>query len=181
MIDCIEEEGIKKIKKLFFVENPINLCKLPYPGHKKGCPNVGKSKNCPPNSVRLEKKYDLSAPCYFVYVKFNVEKQEKRMMEVNPGWTKKQARCLLYWQKTVVRKLIENCNKIIIKLGNSGVDQEGKFFTNTGKEKHLCFELIPEAMGLHVFETAHYAGIPLERNYSKQKYIYKIAFMGILK
>ena len=161
LIDCIEEKEIKEIKRLFFVKNPINLCKLPYPGHKNGCPNVGKSQQCPPHVIRLEKKYDLTKPCYFVYIKFNIKKQEKRMLKLNPGWTKKQARCLLYWQPCVKKEL----------------KKLGEFYTF---RKNKSYELIPEAMGLHVFETAQHIGINLERNYSEQKYIYKIAFMGVL-
>jgi len=180
LIDCIEGKGIKEIKRLFFVINSINLCKLPYPGHKNGCPNVGKSQQCPPNSIRLEKKYNLSAHCYFVYIKFNIEKQEKRMLKLHPKWTKKQARCLLFWQPSIKKILEEMCQDIILQLGSSGVDQKGNFYTNTGEEKHLCYELIPEAMGLHVFTTAHNIGIPSKRNYSKQTYIYKIAFIGEL-
>lgn len=162
VLDCIEEIEIKQIKRLFFVEDPIRLCRLEYPGHKNGCPSIGRNKKCPPYAKRLEKKYDLTKSCWFIYLKLNIQKQEKRMVKLHPTWSKKQARCLLYWQPTAKKELIKKCElyKYRISLG---------------------YELIPEAMGLHVFETAHNMGLSLERDYSKQKYIYKIAFLGELK
>ena len=163
VIDCIEDKGIKKLGRLFFVESPIDLCKLPYPGHKKGCPSIGNSILCPPHAERIKKKYNLKEPTYFIYIKFNIKNQEMRMLKLHPDWTKKQARCLLYWQNTIKKELIKLC----------------KFYTN--HRSNLNYELIPEAMGLHVFETAHYVNIPLERDYDKMKYIYKIAFIGELK
>ena len=161
IIDLIEDHGIIELKRLFFVSDPVKLCKLSYPGHKKGCPNVGKSKNCPPLCKRLEKKYDLDKPCFLVYVKFNLKKQEKRMLKLHPGWTIKQARCNLYWQKSV-KKILKN------EIADSDYNIFG-----------MGYELIPEAMGLHVFETAHYHNIPVQRII--QDYVYKIAFMGKLK
>jgi len=162
VIDFIEEIELITLKRLYHVESPISLCRLPYPGHREGCPNVGRSHSCPPYSIRLGMKYDLKKPCYFVYVKFNIKKQEVRMLKLHPNWTKKQARCLLYWQNVVRRELKEKAEFYAYRPG-------------------LGYELIPEAMGLHVFETALYHGIKIERNYSKQKYIYKIAFIGELR
>ena len=41
------------------------------------------------------------------------------------------------------------------------------------------YELIPEAMGLQVFETMECHGIKLEKH--PENYVYKIAFIGVLK
>jgi len=160
--DLIEDYGIIELKKLFFVECPIKLCQLPYPGHKNGCPNVGKSKSCPPFVKRIEEKYNIiDKPCYFVYVKFNLKKQEERMLKIHSEWTVKQARCNLYWQKSV-KKIIKN-----------------EIIHFDYKRYNMSFEMIPEAMGMHVFETAHYHNIPLPRII--KNYVYKVAFMGELK
>ena len=177
MHEFIEDTGFLKLKQLFFVCNPVKLCRLSYPGHPKGCPNIIKNYNssvpgykknikCPPFILKLDEKYNLKLDKYFVYVKFNIKKQKEKMK-------------LLYWQKSVVKRLKEKCNNFLITFGSTGKDKNGKYYTETGKEKHLYFELIPEAMGLHVFETAAYHGLILEKN--PENYIYKIAFIGVLK
>jgi predicted metal-binding protein len=162
----IEEIKIMKLEKLFFVENPIKLCRLPYPGHKKGCPNIGKNKDCPPYAQRLSEIYNLfSQDKYFCYVKFNLKKQKEKMKLKHPNWSDRQCKCLLYWQKSVVKELRKKCNEFTIFLyPDNGI---------------FDYELIPEAMGLHVFETMEYHGIKLERN--PENYVYKIAFIGVLK
>lgn len=176
----IEEIKIIHLRKLFFIENPIDLCKLKYSGHPNGCPNIIHNLNilktnkkpklsCPPFAKRLSEKYDLfNQDKYFCYVKFNLKKQKERMKLLHPNWTDKQCRCLLYWQKSVVKILEKKCLSFVLFAKN----------IIESKEKYN-YELIPEAMGLNVFETAAYHNIILERN--PQNYVYKIAFIGVLK
>jgi len=188
MHSCIEELKVKQLKRLFFVSDASKLCKLRYPRHKNGCPNIienlhhdstyPKHPECPPYAMNLNKKYDLSKPSFFCYAKFNIEKQAKNMKKKHPEWTELQCRCCYYWQKSVKKTLREKCQDFSLRYSASGRD-EGKLFVEAGKQKRLFFELVPEAMGLHVFKTAADIGIFLERN--PQNYVYKIAFMGVLK
>lgn len=177
MNSFVEEIKIIHLRKLFFIENPIDLCKLKYPGHPNGCPNIvnnlkkgNKPKlSCPPFAKRLSEKYDLfNQDKYFCYVKFNLKKQKEKMKLLHPEWTDKKCGCLLYWQKSVVKELKKKCLSFILFAKN----------IFKAKEKYE-YELIPEAMGLDVFETAAYYDVILERN--PQNYVYKIAFIGVLK
>lgn len=172
--DFIEEVEMIEVKKLFFISNPRKLCSLPYPSHPKGCPNIVNNTNpltihknykCPPFAQRLKDKYDLSYPSYLIYIKFNLKKQKERMKSIHPEWTDKQCKCLLYWQNSV-KKILE---------------KEARHFAYGFTYSKYCrdYELIPEAMGLNVFESMKYHGIILERN--PENYVYKIAFVGILK
>jgi len=163
--DFIEECKTIPLQTLFFINNPTALCKLPYPGHKKGCPNVGKNKNCPPLCPKLNEKYDLSKPYFFSYVKFNFKKQKEKMKSLHPNWTDKQCKCLLYWQGTVRKKL--NTNSAIFA-----------YNINIETKNNYNYELIPEAMGVDVFKTMKYHGIKLERN--PENYVYKVSFIGVL-
>jgi hypothetical protein len=169
----IEDIAIIKPDKLFFVVNPVDLCRLPYPGHKKGCPNIGRP-GCPPDCDRLEKKYNLSKLYFLCYVKFNLKKQKEKMRELHPGWSEKQCKCLLYWQKSVVKELRGKAELFCI--------DRSQYVNYCGKIEPMIeyqYELIPEAMGLHVFETMKYHGIKLERN--PEDYVYKVAFIGVLR
>ena len=156
----IEFITIINLTKLFFVPDPGKLCTLPYPKHKQGCPNYGKSKNCPPQTKLLQTEYDLKNKNYFCVLKFDFKKHKEKMLRKHPNWTQKQAGCCLYWQGAVRKRLREEC----------------QLFCKNRLPVSYDYELIPEAKGLDVFKTAQYHKIYLERN--PVNYIYKIAFIG---
>jgi len=163
--------GIKLIKliidKLFFIEDPGKLCRLPYPGHPKGCPNWDKSPNCPPRAPKLGDKYDLSKESFFVVNPFNIGEHKKKMKSAYPEWSDKQCACCLYWQNGVRKKLKEESQNLC--RGLNLLHPELKY----------DFNLIPEAMGVDIFKTAEYHNIAIERN--PQNILYKVAFVGVIK
>jgi hypothetical protein len=158
---------IIKLKKIFFVNDPSALCRLPYPGHPKGCPNWNRSPNCPPKAQRIEEEYDLSKASYFVIQPFDIASQKEKMKALHPNWSDKKCACCLYWQNGVRKKLTVGVYAFKQKL----------YAANWGYS--FDYELIPEAMGIDVFETAHYHGLSIERN--PQNILYKIAFVGGFK
>ena len=105
-------------------------CELPYPGHKKGCPNFP-TLCCFPKVVDY---YDLSKPHWFVIVPFAIGKFATRMKEKHPEWSERQCRCVLYWQNAVRKQLRIKCSEFI---GN----------------QDLIYHMIPEAMGVNVMLT----------------------------
>ena len=132
--------------------NPIiirpvhSLCLRPYPNHKKGCPNYGKKKGCPPGVPMFDLVYDLSKSIYAIYNGFDFKRHVDRMKEKHPDWTKRQLECCLYWQGTArkqLRELIEEFEKLSPK---------GMF----------SITAVPEAMGINVTKTMRNAGIVLE-------------------
>lgn len=129
-------------------------CKLPYPGHPKGCPNYGKRPACPPQAPLFGSL--VEPPFFLVAVKFNLADWARRLKMRHPGWSDRQARCCLYWQGKVRKRLREECEKLA-----SGGD---------------VILYSPEANGVHVFKTCGTVGIKLERN--PQTTVWKIAIIG---
>jgi len=78
------------------------------------------------------------------------------MLTAHPSWSERQARCLLYWQSKVNKRL----------------ESEVLHFTTVGiSEVSYC----PEAMGVDVMSTAGLAGIPIEVR--PKKIVHKIALL----
>ena len=133
-------------------------CKLPYPDHPKGCPNYGKRDTCPPQCPIWN---DIIEPPYLlVGVKFALKVWSERMKERHPKWSDRQARCCLYWQGKVRKRLREICEEV--KLHHLG--------------SNFIISYTPEAMGVHVFETCYKNGIKLHKN--PQDFVWKIAIIG---
>lgn len=147
-------------------------CKLPYgkrkcddkPTHPKGCPNYGKKAECPPFAPLVGDFIDLSKNHWFIISRFDlashVEKMKLKPRKDGKAWTEKQARCVLYWQKSVVNKLEAAC-VVFAKL------------------EDLVYTLVPEAMGVHVIKTARQFNIPIKTRPTDT--IYKIALVGYPK
>ena len=133
-------------------------CKLPYPGHPKGCPNYGKSDVCPPKVCFVSEFIDLNMDHYFVVEKFDLGSFAKSMKEKHPHWSDKQCKCCLYWQNGVRKRLKSKCSTFI-------QDRPGYIYT-----------LIPEAMGVNVFQTAHRHNLMISRK--NPIVVYKIALVG---
>ena len=147
-------------KSLCIQHSTRNWCTLPYPGHPKGCPNYGVSKECPPKVCFVNEFVDLTKPLYFIVERFNLLQHKKRMKTLHPEWTDKQCGCCLYWQNSVRKNLRSRCKEFT-------VEHRGYIFT-----------LIPEAMGVNVFRTLHRNGIKIKKNPS---IVYKVALMGMKK
>jgi len=129
-------------------------CELPYPGHKKGCPNFPILCNFP----KVEEYYDLSKPHWFAIMPFDIAQFAAKMKAKHPKWTEKQCRCVLYWQNTVRKHLRNKCSQFI---GN----------------KDLIFHLIPEGMGVNVMLTMR-RNLKLEIEIKPVNIVRKIALIG---
>jgi len=140
-------------------ERAREWCKLPYPDHPKGCPAYGKRVDCPPQAKRFNEVFE--PPFFLVAVRFDLTEHVAKMLKKHPKWTEKQAKCVLYWQKTVEKTLRQKCEKLISRLPNG-----------------FCYTLKPEAMGINVFTTAFKHGIPIETR--PKQYVWKIAVVGKL-
>lgn len=135
-------------------------CICRYPDHKKGCPNYGIKEGCPPSCQMFDEVFDLKKDVYAVYVKFDLQEHVNKMKKLHPKWSEKQARCVLYWQGSVYKKLkqeIAMCLKILKGYGHT---------------------LVPEAMGVNVQLTMKKIGIILD--FPPKENVYKIAFLGKL-
>ena len=160
-------------------------CTLPYPGHKKGCPNFPK---CP--SGRMDfgilspdykwyaviEEFDLVTHAMRMYnnsVKRREEAiykyladgmtQEEAEKKAPKEWSDRQCRCVLYWQNGVRRRLLTKAEKLLEELGGP---EGGVILT------------IPEANGVNVFATMARHGLFLKAN---PDYVYKVMLVGKAK
>ena len=137
-------------------------CRLPYPDHPKGCPNYNHKATCPPKVCLVSDYFDLTEPLYLVAVHFDLGTHIQRMLGTHPKWSKRQARCVLYWQAGVNKGLAHEAQELC------------GFFRN-GYGYTTC----PEAMGVNVIATAQVCGIPIQTKPTDT--VYKVAFVGKLR
>lgn len=64
------------------------MCKNPYYGHKKGCPNYGKKEGCPPNLPLLDEIFDFEKNLYLIYTTFPIGHFAEKMKLLHPEWEK---------------------------------------------------------------------------------------------
>jgi len=138
---------IYPVKRLVISERVGDWCRLPYDGHRKGCPNYDDPGHidCPPRAPAVGEFFDLSAPLFLVHSQFNLANHILIMEQKHPEWSLKQCKCVLYWQKTSRKQLKERMLRAC-------------YLLNTH-----AYSIIPEAMGVNVYATARLSGLKLER------------------
>jgi len=128
-------------------------CCLPYPNHKKGCPNFPKCISERPDFLSLPNKKWVA-----ITEEFDLKKHARRMKEKHPHWTERQCRNVLYWQNGVRSRLKKKAMKIY---------------------HPLCGDIlldIPEANGVNVFATMAKNGVLLKAN---PDYVTKVMMVGV--
>lgn len=153
------ENVVLPIKDIVMDLRARKWCKLPYLDHPKGCPNYGRRVICPPQAPIWTNV--MEGPYILIGVKFNLQKWIEKMKGRHPHWSDRQCRCCLYWQGKVRKRLREECEKI------------------QKENPRLVVSYVPEAMGVHVFETCYKNGIKLQKN--PQNIVWKIAILGFPK
>jgi len=136
---------ILPVSRLVISDQVGEWCKLPYPGHLKGCPNYGVAERCPPLAPHVTDYFDTSRPLYLVHSEFDLTGHQQRMKEAHPVWTDRQCRCVLYWQPKSRKQLKERAAEAMRLLGLDAM------------------AWVPEAMGVNVYATARTSGLILER------------------
>lgn len=137
-----------KVEKLYHSPRVCEMCRMPYPGHPKGCPNYGdpkKAYKCPPFVPYITDVLDFNHPMFLVHSEFNLELHASRMKTLHPNWSEVQARCVLYWQNRSRKQL----------------SQRTTMFQTTIKANFVS--TVPEGRGVNVYATARHAGLKLER------------------
>jgi hypothetical protein len=120
------------------------LCAKPYPGHKKGCPNLGKKAGCPPSIGVLHDVYDVGSPLFVIWNVFDFGAHVAKMLDRHPQWSQRQLACCLYWQGTARKQL--------------RAELEAFERAHPGLVVNTC----PEAMGMNVTATMASLGVQLE-------------------
>ncbi len=78
---------IKKIDtdKIPYDNHIRALCKTPYYGHPKGCPNYNKKEGCPPQRL-IADFFDLEKDLYLIFTEFNIGEFAEKMRLAHPEW-----------------------------------------------------------------------------------------------
>lgn len=132
------------INRLITTEQHGDWCRIPYPGHKHGCPKYGKP-GCPPEAPRIESVIDMSRPMFFVHSEFSLWRHMAIMKAWHPLWSQRQLRNVLYWQNTSRKQLRDRVTQIRREVGTAVA--------------LYC----PEGHGVNVYATALKNGLRLER------------------
>lgn len=135
------------------------LCRKAYPGHPKGCPNWGCKAGCPPKAPLYHEAYDCTKPVYAITRRFDLQAHAARMLAANPGWSDRQCRCCLYWQKGVRKRLDARVQAFLA--------------SRPGYRSTQC----PEGMGVNVTQTLADAGMVLE--WPPKHYVRLVAFVAL--
>lgn len=117
-------------------------CKMPYPGHPKGCPNYGKHPRCPPHAPLFDEYFDMERAFLVLVAEFDMKRYVEVMRAKHPAWTERKLRNPLYWQNSVRKRLVDRLVHITLLGLKDGGDMVDRTWT-----------LIPEAMGMHVIAT----------------------------
>lgn len=120
------------------------MCRLPYPGHPRGCPNFDHKTGCPPKCLSFGERFNLQQPLYAIVNEFDLGSHVERMRTAHPGWSTRQLECCLYWQQTARGQLADQIRVFL--------------FDHPGYETDAC----PEAGGVNVTETMRQVGVILE-------------------
>ena len=153
---------IKLNKVIYNIKARGEWCRLPYPGHKEGCPNTDKCIERRQDFHIIELQTQNKIDWYAVLEKFSLKKHAEKMKTKHPDWTEKQCRNLLYWQGGVRKRLIK------------------KTFDFANKDTNTVIILdIPEASGVDVFKTMELHGIKLQRK--KPSRIIKVMMVGKIR
>ena len=136
---------IYPVRRLVISKKVGEWCRIPYPGHLKGCPNYGKAERCPPQAPSVGDYFDLSHQLYLVHSLFSLSRHQDRMKALHPLWTDRQCRCVLYWQPKSRKTLKERVASALHQLALN------------------ASTMVPEAMGVNVYATAYLSGLVLER------------------
>ncbi len=74
------------------------LCRLPYHGHPRGCPNFNYKSTCPPGQPLLSEVFDFNSGLYVIYTAYKVGEFAERMRVRHPEWNNRQCYNPRYWQ-----------------------------------------------------------------------------------
>lgn len=134
------------------------LCRKPYHGHPRGCPNWGRRATCPPAAPLLPEVLDLAGPVYCIWNAFDLGSHVARMRKRHPEWSERQLKCCLYWQGTARAALRRKIEAFLAE--------------HPGLVALTC----PEACGVDV--TATMASLGIELEWPPVSVAYQVALVG---
>jgi predicted metal-binding protein len=101
LIDRVVNEGlmhihIVEITDIMVIDHGVReKCALPYPGHPEGCPQYGKSEECPPLAPLVEDFIDLTKSHYFIIAEFTDISEDYQYIDQKESLQEKRRNRLL--------------------------------------------------------------------------------------
>lgn len=148
---------------VIFSEKTREWCKLPYPGHPRGCPNYGKNEKCPPRSKIRTDILERHESFILAYATFDVTGYVTRMKLVHPDWSDRQLRNSRYWQGSLKKMLLDF---IRTNFDYKEILGAGSGFMNSQSM---------ESAGIDVFATLNRNGITFDR--TARKFIIMVSLL----
>lgn len=135
---------------IVFTPKTREWCRLPYPGHPRGCSdNYGKCETCPPSTpyrVDILEKHDKFV---LVHATFDINAYAEEMRKVHPDWSERQLRNSRLWQSQLKSKM-----KAVI----AGMEYDELLGAGSGFDGRPSME----AAGIFVLATLHRNKIPFD-------------------
>lgn len=157
---------IIKAKSLKYHRKIPELCGMPYPLHKRGCPNFNKKEGCPMGAYPIYDLIKTDKSIYLIFVDFDLEAHRRKLKKKYPRWSIRQLSCVLYWQPKLRKQLKKEIDRFFEERKNN---QDSYLLTT-----------IPEAHGVNVSVMMREVGFPLTWKYPLKK-VYQVAIAGEIK
>jgi hypothetical protein len=156
--ELVQDDLIVRVKPII---NPRvrGYCRLPYPGHPRGCPNYNKRAVCPPQAPLFDRLVDIGKPVYCIVNQFDLHAHAETMRARHPDWSEAQLYCCLYWQGRGRKQLRQKVERFLAN--------------HPGYTALYC----PEGSGVDVVATTAQFGLEFE--WPARNYAYQIALAGM--
>jgi len=158
--------------------NPVDYCRLPYPKHPEGCPNVDALRpldglktylkpwiirECPSNdltkNILIDQIFDMRKPLYLIMTEYPVGRDaEYQRTHSQKLKTVAQWYNIRYWQDRARRKLYDEVENFLIQ--DTSILLRGQFNQMSPEElrNQTIVDLCPEAHGVKIIPTAMHVG-----------------------
>lgn len=163
-------------------QDPANYCRLSYPKHPNGCPNVDAKRaldglpkplkpwiirECPTSdpekNILIDQIFDLNKPLYLIITQYPVgQDAEYRRTHSQKLHAVGQWYNLRYWQDRARRKIYDEVENFLLL--DISADQRSRFSHLSYEEikNHTIVDLCPEAHGVKIIPTALHTGIHIK-------------------
>lgn len=138
-----------KPKLIVFNRKIPNLCRRPYQGHPKGCPNHGKKESCPPRRPLINEVFDFRRELYVIYTEFAVGEFAEKLRRKHRDkeiWRKHPA---MWYNPRLWQGRARKMQR----------EEEARFLS---EHEGLIVNGFPEAHGVNVTELMRSVGVELD-------------------
>jgi hypothetical protein len=177
MIEQIEGRDVT-----FGRKDPADYCRLPYPRHPLGCPNIDAVRSLdgfqpslkpwiirecpgsdPDKNVLIDQIFDLSKPLYLIVTSYPVgQDAEYRRAHNQNLHTLPQFYNLRYWQDRARRVIYDESINFLTRDTSPQVRADFDRMDFEELKMHTIVDLCPEAHGVKIIPTAMHTGVRIK-------------------